>query len=216
MKREDLKLYFIMGSNNCFQDPVHVLEEAIRGGITCFQFREKGKGAYTGTEKEEFAKVLQKICRQSGIPFIVNDDVDLAERINADGVHVGQDDKHITYVRKQFQGKIVGLSVHNEEEAQEAVAQSVDYIGLGPIYTTSSKEDAKAAVGPGTVQSFRNKAINIPLVAIGGINEANVIEVMEAGADGVSVISAISKASSPFEAANQLKMKLERVKQLPR
>lgn len=206
--RDALKLYFIMGSNNCLTDPIHVLEQAIKGGITCFQFREKGDGAYTGAEKEALAISMQQLCQAHNIPFIVNDDLALADKLNADGVHVGQDDEPITVVRKQFQNKIVGLSVHNIAEAKQAVKQSVDYIGFGPIYSTATKEDAKEAVGTDAVRKMRAEGIDLPLVAIGGINEANAAEIMKAGADGISLISAISQASNPSEASQKLREQL--------
>src|SRR3954447_12015816 len=116
--RESLHVYFIMGSTNCLKNPVEVLKEAIAGGITFFQFREKGEGALTGVEKYRLAKELQSICSESHIPFIVNDDIELALEINADGAHIGQEDEPVKTVRDRIgEGKILGISVHSTEEA---------------------------------------------------------------------------------------------------
>jgi thiamine-phosphate pyrophosphorylase len=202
--RERLKVYFIMGSANCKKQPLEVLTEAIDGGITLFQFREKGSGALVGEQKYEFAKQLQNICQKRGIPFIVNDDVELALALDADGVHIGQDDENARVVREKIGDKILGVSAHNLKEAQEAIAAGADYIGVGPIYPTTSKEDAKKAQGPAIIRLLRDQGVDIPLVAIGGITAENAGEVMSAGADGVSVISAIASAASPFLAAKQL------------
>ncbi|QPA32762.1 thiamine phosphate synthase [Thermaerobacillus caldiproteolyticus] len=201
--KELLRVYFIMGSSNCKKNPLNVLTEAITGGITLFQFREKGKGAFTGEEKYAFAKELQKICRQHGVPFIVNDDVELAIELDADGVHIGQDDEKADVVRKKIGDKILGVSAHNLEEARAAMTAGADYIGVGPIFPTTSKDDAKEAQGASIIRFLRDSGIDIPIVAIGGITHENASEVIAAGADGVSVISAIASAESPFDATRQ-------------
>ncbi|EID44714.1 thiamine phosphate synthase [Parageobacillus thermoglucosidasius] len=202
--KQRLKVYFIMGSVNCKKSPFEVLTEAIDGGITLFQFREKGSGALVGEQKYEFAKQLQAICQKRGIPFIVNDDVELALAIDADGVHIGQDDEDARIVREKIGDKILGVSAHNLAEAQAAATAGADYIGVGPIYPTKSKADAKQAQGPGMIRLLRDNGIDIPIVGIGGITAENASEVMNAGADGVSVISAIASAPSPLLATKQL------------
>jgi len=202
--KQRLKVYFIMGSVNCKKSPFEVLTEAIDGGITLFQFREKGSGALVGEQKYEFAKQLQAICQKRGLPFIVNDDVELALAIDADGVHIGQDDEDARVVREKIGDKILGVSAHNLAEAQAAAAAGADYIGVGPIYPTKSKADAKQAQGPGMIRLLRDNGIDIPIVGIGGITAENASEVMNAGADGVSVISAIASAPSPLLATKQL------------
>lgn len=195
-----------MGSNNCYKAPEQVLKEAIAGGITLFQFREKGNGAFVGDEKYQLAKSLQQICRTNGIPFIVNDDVDLAMELNADGIHVGQDDESVENIRKKIGNKILGVSAHSIEEAKKAVDCGADYLGIGPIFPTSTKEDAKAVQGTSLIEKLRENHFSIPLVGIGGITPFNAQVVMEAGADGVSVITAISKEKNITEAARLLKM----------
>lgn len=202
--KEQLRMYFIMGSNNCQKDPFDVLTEAIEGGITLFQFREKGQGALSGKEKYAFAKELQAICRKHRIPFIVNDDVELALELDADGVHIGQEDERADLVRKKIGDKILGVSAHNLEEARRAIEQGADYLGVGPIFPTSTKEDAKEAQGVVVLRTLREHGLSIPIVGIGGITPHNAKEVIVAGADGVSVISAISLAASPRENARML------------
>jgi thiamine-phosphate pyrophosphorylase len=203
--RDWLKVYFIMGSVNCHQDPEEILRSAIKGGITLFQFREKGEGCLHGNEKEILAKKLQAICRENSIPFIVNDDIELAIRLNADGVHIGQEDEPADAVRRKIGSKILGVSVHNMMEAEEAIRQGADYLGIGPIYPTSTKKDAKAVQGLTFLKELRSASIEIPVVGIGGINAKNTPPIMEAGADGVSVITAISGAESPEKSARELK-----------
>ncbi|VXC23403.1 thiamine-phosphate pyrophosphorylase (thiamine phosphate synthase) [Bacillus sp. 349Y] len=203
--KDALKLYFIMGSPNCHRDPVNILEEAIRGGISLFQFREKGQGALSGTQKKKLAKALQQVCKEANIPFIVNDDIDLAMEIDADGVHIGQEDEAASIVRKRIGAdKWVGVSAHTIEEAERAIKDGADYLGLGPIYPTSSKDDAESVKGTAIIRQFREHGFSIPLVGIGGITSTNAAAVMEAGADGVSVISAISGSEDVEGAAIRL------------
>lgn len=199
--RPSLRLYFIMGSINCHKDPVDVLTEAISGGITLFQFREKGPGALLGQAKLELAQQLQKLCWEHHIPFIVNDDINLAIAIGADGVHVGQDDEPANTIRKKLGSHaIIGVSAHTMEEVQQAIEDGANYLGIGPIYPTQSKDDAQAVQGTSLIQEIRNQGIDIPLVGIGGITVDNASAVITAGADGISVISAIASANSIKEA----------------
>jgi thiamine-phosphate pyrophosphorylase len=203
--RDSLKVYFIMGSPNCKENPAQVLKEAIEGGITLFQFREKGTGALTGDKKVELAKELQQICKEHQIPFIVNDDIDLAIALNADGVHIGQEDEHVEDVRKKIGDKMIGVSVHSYEEAMVAVAEGADYFGIGPVFPTKTKEDAKPSNGTKLIEELRERGLSIPIVGIGGITAKNAGTVIQAGADGVSVITAISHAPCVTEAAKELR-----------
>ncbi|WP_156576751.1 thiamine phosphate synthase [Bacillus luti] len=199
-----LQVYFIMGSNNCMKDPLAVLKEALDGGVTLFQFREKGEGALTGEKRLQFAKEVQALCKEYGVPFIVNDDVELAIELDADGVHVGQDDEGITSVRERMGDKIIGVSTHTIEEARWAIENGADYLGVGPIFPTSTKKDTKAVQGTKGLAHFREQGITIPIVGIGGITIENTASVIESGADGVSVISAISLAESAYESTKKL------------
>lgn len=204
--KEALKVYFIMGSPNCNANPTRVLKEAIEGGITLFQFREKGSGALTRGKKVELAKELQQLCREHQIPFIVNDDIRLAIELNADGVHIGQDDEPVKEVRNKIgSDKIIGVSVHNYDEAMTSLEGGADYFGIGPVFPTKTKEDAKPSNGTKLIEELRDKGLSIPIVGIGGITQENAGSVIQAGADGVSVITAISHAPSIIEATKGLR-----------
>jgi thiamine-phosphate pyrophosphorylase len=202
---ELLQLYFIMGSTNCNADPVYVLKQAIEGGITLFQYREKGVGSLEGLEKVRLAEKLYRVCKDAGIPFIVNDDVDLAVELDADGIHVGQEDLAANFVREKAANKILGVSAHTIEEAEKAIEDGADYLGLGPIYPTISKDDARTVSGLTIIENFRKNGITIPIVGIGGITAANARDVIQAGANGVSLISAIAAADDVKKASEELK-----------
>ena len=191
--KELLKLYFICGTTTCQgKDLYSVVEEALKGGITLFQFREKGKGALEGKEKVELALKLQNLCKKYNVPFIVNDDIELALEIDADGVHVGQDDLGVDEIRKLIPDKIIGLSIGNEEELKQSKVEYVDYVGVGPVYVTQSKDDAGGAIGYEGLELMRRFLPQMPLVAIGGIQTQHIKDVMKTNVDGVSIISAIS------------------------
>ncbi|NDI34891.1 thiamine phosphate synthase [Chengkuizengella sediminis] len=204
LMKKHLKLYFVMGSVNCLKHPVEVLSEAIEGGITIFQYREKGKGALQGEEKLQLGKKLQFLCKQNDIPFIVNDDINLALELDADGVHIGQEDGDISKIRKLVGTKMLGISTHNLSEATEAVKLGANYIGVGPMYETNTKLDTNEVAGPDMIRHLRQNNIKIPIVGIGGINQNNLKLVINAGADGVALISAISSFNHPREAASKL------------
>lgn len=203
--RKALSLYFIMGTPNLNgNDPLAVLESALRGGITCFQLREKGTGALRGEELAGFARKCQALCRLYRVPFIVNDDVDLALAIHADGVHVGQDDEHALSVRERVGPDVwLGVSTHDADEMQAARDLGADYAGVGPIYPTATKPDASAVVGPGLMEELRSQFPDMPMVGIGGIDLTNFTPVLHAGGDGIAVISAIAGADDPSAAARE-------------
>ena len=191
--KELLKLYFICGTTTCLgKDLYTVVEDALKGGITLFQFREKGKGALEGKEKVELAVKIQDLCKKYNVPFIVNDDIELALEIDADGVHVGQDDLGVDEIRKLMPNKIIGLSIGNEEELKQSKVEYVDYVGVGPVYVTQSKDDAGGAIGYEGLELMRRFLPQMPLVAIGGIQTQHIKDVMKTNVDGVSIISAIS------------------------
>ena len=191
--KELLKLYFICGTTTCLgKDLYTVVEDALKGGITLFQFREKGEGALEGKDKVELAIKLQELCKKYNVPFIVNDDIELALEIDADGVHVGQDDLGVDEIRKLMPDKIIGLSIGNEEELKQSKVEYVDYVGVGPVYVTQSKDDAGGAIGYEGLELMRRFLPQMPLVAIGGIQTQHIKDVMKTNVDGVSIISAIS------------------------
>ena len=191
-----LNVYFICGTQDVPEgkDIREILKQALEAGITLFQFREKGPTSLDGVEKEHLAIDLLKLCHDYQVPFIVNDDVDLAEKINADGIHVGQDDENVKSFAKRFENKIIGLSIGNEEEYNQSDLDHVDYIGVGPMFATISKNDASAPVGPAMIATLKKINSSLPMVAIGGITEDNIEPIAQNGADGVSVISAIARS----------------------
>ncbi|MGE7825752.1 thiamine phosphate synthase [Paenibacillus sp. NPDC093718] len=200
MMRQHLRMYLVLGSVNCIEEPSRIVQKALTGGATMVQFREKGQGALIGEQMIRLARRIQEQCRQAGVPFIVNDDVGLALKLNADGVHIGQDDECAASVRERIGNRILGVSAHTVEEARRAILHGADYLGIGPIYPTRSKEDAKAVQGPAILRELRLAEIDLPIVGIGGITVERVEEVIGAGADGVAVISAVTGAESAREA----------------
>ena len=208
-----LSVYFIMGSNNTTGEPLTVIEQALKGGVTLFQFREKGEDALKAGEQKAFARQVQALCKQFNVPFIINDDVELALELDADGVHIGQDDDKAADVRARIGDKILGVSAHTLEEVLKAEKDGADYIGAGPVYPTETKLDTKAVQGVSLIEEIRRQGIGIPVVGIGGITIENCVPVIEAGADGISVISAISKAADPKQAAKAFSEKVQAAKQ---
>ncbi|MBW1606281.1 thiamine phosphate synthase [Lactobacillus sp. Sy-1] len=196
---EMLKVYFIGGTQNINGDRdrfLHQLTIACQSGITMFQYREKDHGALTGADRLALGKQVREITSKYSIPLIVDDDFELARQINADGIHVGQSDTPIQEVVKEADGMIVGLSVHNPEELiASGDLTGVDYLGVGPIFATSSKDNAKAPIGlDGLFQM--NQATLKPIVAIGGIHEDNVDAVLKHSVSGVAVISDIMQSKN--------------------
>ncbi|MGD6963271.1 thiamine phosphate synthase [Fictibacillus phosphorivorans] len=212
---QDLSLYFVAGTMNCSspEDFYRILLQAIEGGITAFQFREKGVNCLSGQNQLEMAKRAKKVCEEHDVLFIVNDDLDLMKAVDADGLHVGQTDGKLDIIRRETEGKLLGVSAHTITEAADAIKHGADYIGAGPIYQTSTKPDAKIPVGVDLIRELRSNQINVPLVGIGGITLENASKVIEAGADGVAVISAISGAINPTSASVNLLDSIHRAKE---
>lgn len=181
-------VYAIIDTGLLRGDICKVTEDIIAGGARFVQLRAKEISA------REFVKagsLAAAICGRNNILFIVNDRVDIAIALNADGVHVGQEDIPVQTARKLMPGKkLLGLSVHSLEEAMAARAEKPDYIGVGPIFHTSTKSGLAPPVGTDLIRKIKTET-DIPLVAIGGINEQNIRNVLQAGADAVAVCSAI-------------------------
>ncbi|PCK18854.1 thiamine phosphate synthase [Bacillus pumilus] len=203
--KQQLSVYFIMGTANTSRHPLDVIEEAIQGGITMFQFREKGEGALQGEEKKQLARHIQRLCQEANVPFIVNDDVQLAIDLDADGVHVGQEDTNAQDVRQRIGNKILGVSTHNLGEVRQAMKDGADYVGMGPVYPTETKKDTRSVQGVALINEVRRHDLDIPIVGIGGITYENAAPVIQAGADGISIISALSQSTDPKKAAEELK-----------
>lgn len=189
-------VYFIMGTQNAVgKDPLSLLEEALQGGITHFQLREKGAGALRGRDLLEFAENCRDLCSRYEVPFLINDDVDLALAVGADGIHIGQEDMDCGQARALIGNeKMLGVSVHSLEEARIAIDAGADYLGMGPVYGTRSKADAKRPAGTAVIQEVAGHFPDTPVFGIGGITPQNAGAVWQAGACGVAVISALSRA----------------------
>ena len=177
-----------------------VARQVIKGGAKTIQIRCKERST------KEFLVIagdLKKICAENGVLFIVNDSLEVALAVNADGLHVGQEDMPVAEVKKLLPiDMILGCSVTTVEEAQKAKQNGADYLGVGAIYATATKESAKA-VGVGRIKEIK-KSVDLPIVAIGGINKTNLSQVIKAGADAAAVISAILGAGDIEKAAREL------------
>ena len=205
--KEFLKLYLVTDRDLSLERSLEeVVSEAVRGGVTMVQLREKD--AATG-EFIELAGRLMKILTPLGIPLIINDRVDVALAVDADGVHIGQSDMPYETARRLLgPDKIIGLSVENMDDLIKANNLDVDYVGISPVYSTPTKTDTAEPFG---LEGLR-KAVNMskhPTVAIGGMNAGTIADVMAAGTDGVAVVSAICSAENIREAAAQLKAIVE-------
>ena len=203
---KDLLLYAVTDrhwlNNRTLTD---VVRESLECGVTMLQLREKtlAEPAFLAEAKE-----LQALCREYHVPFIVNDNVDIALAMDADGVHVGQSDMEALDVRAKLgPGKIVGVSAQTVEQALLAEKHGADYLGVGAVFPTGSKDDADD-VSYDTLKAIC-QAVSIPVVAIGGINRDNVARLADSGICGVAVISAIYGAPDIRAAAQELKAATE-------
>ncbi|WP_283680213.1 thiamine phosphate synthase [Lentilactobacillus sp. Marseille-Q4993] len=196
--KQMLQAYFICGTQDIKGEGksiVSVLTEALDAGITAYQFREKGPTALTGDDKLKLARTLKRICDYFDVPFIVDDDVDLAKLVEADGVHVGQKDKKVNQVISEVGDQMfVGLSCDTADQIEEAnQIKGLSYIGSGPAFPTQSKDDADPVIGPDGIKQL--VAISkLPIVAIGGITEDNIAELEGTGVAGASVISMVAQS----------------------
>ncbi len=181
------------------------VEESLRGGITCLQLRDK---KLSDEDLLPDALRLQKLCKQYGVPFIINDRVELAMQIDADGIHVGQDDMQASDVRKLIgQDKILGVSAQTVEQALAAQESGADYLGVGAVFPTKSKDDA-VEVPHETLKAIC-EAVSIPVVAIGGITRENAPQLAGSGIAGVALISALYAQSDIENATKQMKASLK-------
>ena len=183
------------------------VESALKGGATCVQLREKN------LDEESFlaeAFAVKKLCREYGVPFIINDNVEIAVKCGADGVHVGQSDMEAGNVRSIVgDDMIIGVSVHNVDEALAAVDSGADYLGIGAVFSTATKLDA-GHVAKDTVRAVC-RAVSVPVVAIGGITKENISELAGCGIDGVALVSAIFAAEDIESECRRLKQLSEKM-----
>lgn len=207
-RKEDMLLYAVTDRSWIGDKTLAMqVEEALKGGATFVQLREKH------LDKEAFRKEaveIQKLCRKYHVPFVINDNVEIAMEIGADGVHVGQSDMEAGSVRDKLgPDKIIGVSAATVEQALQAEKRGADYLGVGAVFSTSTKEDAKPL--DHKVLKEICKAVNIPVVAIGGISQDNVLELKGSGISGIAVVSAIFAQKNIKEAANRLKQSVAQI-----
>lgn len=205
---QDFHLYVITGEQfHPKRSYLEVIEEAIQGGADIVQLREKNK---TKKELLHMAQALRELTAKYEVPLIINDHLDLVLAVDADGVHLGQDDLPLIEARKILgKDKIIGISTHALAEAKAAERDGADYIGVGPVFETKSKVDVVDPVGLSYVKEVA-QAISIPFVAIGGIKLDNVDAVLEAGATRVCVLSGIVGADDVKAAAEAFSKKIRR------
>jgi thiamine-phosphate diphosphorylase len=184
-----------------------IVRAAVAGGVTCVQLREKN------IPTREFiaeARLLKTILNLIGIPLIINDRLDVALAINADGVHLGQQDIDIADARRLAGSDlIIGISAESLADAIRAESQGADYIGISPIFATATKKDTATPLGLDSIRQIR-AAVRLPLVGIGGITVENAAAVITAGADGIAVVSAIVSADCPRNAAADLRERIRK------
>ncbi len=205
------KLDFILITNRkvCEIALIEIITQAIEGGISAVQLREKDLST---KDLYMLAKKLREITKRLGVNFVINDRVDIALAVDADGVHLGWQSLDVGIVRKMIgQEKLIGFSAHNLQEAKKASIEGVDYISISPIFGKSCKDYFMKPLGVIEMRKIKEQ-VDIPVVALGGINEANVTEVLEHGADGVAVISAIFLSKNPKQTASRLYSEIKKFK----
>ena len=188
---------------------MEVVEAAIKGGVTVVQLREKHS---TTREFLDEALKVREYCLEKNVLFIINDRLDIAQAVDADGAHLWQDDLPIEYARKLLgPDKLIGVSAFNETEAVDAEKDGANYLGISPVFTTPTKPELETGIGIEGLRKIR-KSVKIPMVGIGGLGSSNAYDVIMAGADGVAVVSAIVSAIDPQQAASEIKAEIERAR----
>ncbi|MCC7201140.1 MAG: thiamine phosphate synthase [Nitrospirae bacterium] len=202
-------IYLILDQQYAKRPILSIAEEAVEAGVDVIQYREK---VLSRRDALKIAERLRDLTARSNIPFIINDDPALALAVDADGVHLGQEDIPV-HIARRILGKdrIIGLSTHSHKEAVEAAALDINYIGFGPIFKSGTKMAAEP-LGPEAISRTRSD-ISIQMIAIGGINDENIAEVMRCGADGAAIISAILSSHDIKQSVRKLK---ERVRDIQR
>jgi len=183
----EIDFYLVTDSGLSRKGTLSDVRNAVEAGCRIVQYREKDKST---KEMVEEALLIKEICGDKAI-FLVNDRIDVAMAVDADGVHIGQDDMPIQLARQLLgSDRIIGLTVHDLREALQAEREGADYVGLSPIFVTSTKKDAGEGIGPERIREVKD-ALSIPVVTIGGINRKNCVSVIQGGADSLVAISAV-------------------------
>lgn len=202
--KEQLKLYLVTEESIPLPELLAIVEEAIKGGVTAVQLREKTNSGKLFFEK---ALKLKELTSRYEVPLYINDRVDIALAVEADGIHVGQEDLPLTSIKQIIPPTVnVGVSAGSVEEAIAAEKDGADYIGVGAVFPTASKDDAKV-LAEGELEKII-EAVSIPVVAIGGIKLNNIERLKDLPIAGIAIVSEIMKADSPRKAASLLREKL--------
>ncbi len=209
----DLSLYLVTDRGlSLGRSTVDIVRAAVAGGVTCVQLREKECSTRQFVAE---ARAVREVLTGTGIPLIINDRIDVALAVGADGVHLGQTDMLIADARRMV-GKdmLIGISAECVDDAVRAESEGADYVGISPVFSTPTKTDTAPALGLDGVARIR-AAVSLPLVGIGGIGPGNAAGVIRAGCDGVAVVSAIVSAPDPRKAAAELKKIIHAAKEHP-
>lgn len=206
--RDQLILYVVTDEREDGAALLPIVKAAIRGGATAIQLRRKSE---TGRSLVEQGIALRRLTQETGTLFFINDRIDVALIVEADGVHIGQDDISCRDARRLLGSRIIGVSAHTAQQALDAEREGADYVGVGAMYSTRSKPDT-VHIGLSGLAEIR-AAIKIPIVAIGGIEIANASAPIHHGADGIAVVSAVMGAVDPQSAAKSLRDKLRKTTQ---
>lgn len=196
----DLSLYLVTEESIAIEELIRIITESVSGGVSIVQLREKNNSSLSFYKK---ASALKQLLNELSIPLIINDRVDIALAVGADGIHIGQDDLPLPVVKKMVpEDMIVGVSVSTLEEALEAERNGADYIGVGSVFPTKTKQDA-------TLMALEDlgvicRGVSIPAVAIGGITADNMSALSDSELSGTAVVSAIMNADNPKTAAESL------------
>jgi thiamine-phosphate pyrophosphorylase len=199
----DYSLYLVTDGALSKMPMPEVVKKAVAGGVTCVQIREKSADT---REFIEIAAEIKNILAGSGVPLIINDRVDIALAVKADGVHLGQSDMPLDMARRICgSGMIIGISAESDNDAVEAERNGADYVAVSPVFSTPTKTDTAKPMGLDGIKSIK-KLVKLPVIGIGGINFSNAAEVIKSGADGIAIVSAIMAADDPEKAARELKI----------
>ena len=202
MKNIDYRVY--LATDDYYLDKSDIfalIERSLAAGVGVLQYRAKNR---SGRQMLKEAETLKVLCRKYNVPLIINDRLDIALAVEADGLHLGQDDLPLASARALFGDRIIGVSATCYEEGREALLQGADYVGVGPVFATTTKKDAKPPCGLTAIARLRAEFPAALVVGIGGIAPANAAQVAAAGADGAAVISAVFDSSDPQDTVRRL------------
>lgn len=193
----------MMGSQDvpADKDAIDIVKKAILAGVTAFEYRELGKDQLFGSDKINLGTELRKLCKQQEIPFIVYNDLEMLKLLDADGIRMEQDYADFEQLREQFPNKLIGLTMSSKNQEDGGQLALVDFIAAGPVYEDLPNSEKQEPTGLDLIEQLSSTYQTLKVVAFGGINHTNANDVMDAGASGVAVISAVTEAEESIEDA---------------